>query len=241
MLFPMRGAKGRHRGSSPAALQLGGTLPLKTPSLVLCKSNVAFWKGQRQRQRSSKSIPKQRASSKQLARKLDVCKLKLHLVLQLITWAEMDLHIITSEYEILSILLPAHNPAPGLHTLSSFDHASACCPSAPVMIFLWWKRSVVTTLFGYHSPVCSPPPPRHTLWAALHSHNLRWTCCPLVWGDCIWESPLWTLAHAALAFLQTFAVQSFQSWTESTSTSWARNNDDYDWVGFFFLFFLPPL
>lgn len=158
MLFPMRGAKGRHRGSSPAALQLGGTLPLKTPSLVLCKSNVAFWKGQRQRQRSSKSIPKQRASSKQLARKLDVCKLKLHLVLQLITWAEMDLHIITSEYEVLSILLPAHSPAPGLHTLSSFDHASACCPSAPVMIFLWWKRSVVTILFGYHSPIPSPPP-----------------------------------------------------------------------------------
>ena len=135
-LFSTRGAKDRHLGTSPAALWLGGTLTLKTPGLVLYKSNVAFWRGQRQRQRSSKSILKGTASSEQLARKLGVCKLKLHLVLQLITWAEMELHIITSEHEVLNTLLPAHNPAPDLDTFSTFDHAAVCCPSAPLIIFL---------------------------------------------------------------------------------------------------------
>lgn len=61
-----------------------------------------------------------------------MCKLKLHLVLQLITWAEMELHIITSEHEVLNTLLPPDNSAPDLDTFSTFDHAPACCPSAPV-------------------------------------------------------------------------------------------------------------
>lgn len=77
-------------------------------------------------------------------------------VLQLITWAEMELHIITSEHEVLDALLPVQNPAPDPDTVSTFDRAAACCPSAPVIIFLWWKRSVVPTLFGYHRP------PRYT-------------------------------------------------------------------------------
>lgn len=77
------------------------------------------------------------------------------LVLQLITWAEMELRIIASEHEVLDALLPAQNPAPDLGTLSAFDAAAARCP-APLTIFLWWKRSVVPTLFGCHSP------PSHT-------------------------------------------------------------------------------
>lgn len=69
---------------------------------------MAFWRGLEGRQRSLKSVPKQTASSEQIARKLDVCKLKLRLVVQLITWAEMELHIITSEHEVLNTLLSAH-------------------------------------------------------------------------------------------------------------------------------------
>lgn len=103
-----------------------------------------------------------------------MCRLKLRLVLHLITWVETELHIITSEHEVLNTLLPAYNPAPHLDTFRTFSPAATCCPSAPVIVFLWWKRSIVTTLLGYHS--C----PGHTLSDALPSHDLHQVWCPLV-------------------------------------------------------------
>lgn len=109
---------------------------------------------------------------------------------------------------------PAHSPAPDLDTFSTYWTA-ACCPSAPLLIFLWWKRFVVTALFGCHSPsrhycevLCLPTPhPRSGFLCCETSPSERIPC---------------NRSSAVSAFLWVSAVQSSQIWTESSSTSWAR-------------------
>lgn len=106
------------------------------------------------------------------------------------------------EDEFLNTLLPAHSPAPDLDTFSTFWTA-ACCPSAPLLIFLWWKRFVVTALFGCHSPsrhycevLCLPTPhPRSGFLCCETSPSERIPC---------------NRSSAVSAFLWVSAVQSSQ-------------------------------
>lgn len=88
----------------------------------------------------------------------------LHPVLQLTNWAEMELHITTSEHEALT---PSFQHTALLQTRRTsvpLIEAAACGSSAPVTTFLRWKRSVVLT-FCSHPLRCSTFP--QSVWSGV--------------------------------------------------------------------------
>lgn len=124
-----------------------------------------------------------------------------------------------------------------LDTFRAFWTA-VCCPFAPVLIFLWWKRSVVTALFGCQRPswhysevLCLPTthPRSGVLW--VRSLHLRGSPACRETSGAVLCCPCFSLG---------FCSPVLSNLNRKCFYFFSKNNDDYDWLPFSCWFF-PPL